>query len=695
MKISLNWIKQFTDIDKRKAKELAERLSVSLTEVENIENFRGVDTVLEIENKALTHRPDCFCHVGLAREIATIEKKKFKDPFPKLLKRKISYPKKQLPLQITVEDPTLCPRYTAIVLTDIEVKPSPLWLQERLLACNVKPINNVVDITNFVMLELGQPLHAFDYDKIEEGDKGKEILVRIAKRHERITTLDGVQRELKNNTLVIADAKKAIAIAGIMGGANTQVTEETKTIVIESANFLGSNIRYTGKVVGLHTEATLRFEKNLDPELTYPAIIQTILYLQQYSKAKVISKLTDVYSQKAKPQSIMIETQNIQKLIGTHIKAVEMKKILKELGCQISGDEDKFKVIIPSFRSDLKIEEDIMEEIARIYGYDRIIPNLPSQKIVPTTTPKRRLYVNLISDILAESGWHEIYTYSFISDMLIHKCNLSEQEMLMIKNPISPDLKYVRNHLLPSILEKIDSGSRETDHFGLFEVGKKVNPFSRKKLPEEYLTIAGVYYSKNGQDSFYKIKGILELIFEKLSMSSVSYAIDETPYPFMNPKQTARIKMYSKQNNPKGEEIDLGIIGEVSTEVKQAFELKGEVTAFELNMETLVPLAKDKTSYQPLPKFPSVYEDLSILVAQDLPVGTLIDKIKSVDPQINTVMLKEFPFVSEKLGKDQKSVTFTIEYQSPNKTLSNASIIPLRQKIIQELKKDYSAKLRQ
>lgn len=705
MRLSLNWIKKFTDIDKRKSNELQEKISVSLTEVEKIESFRGVDTIIEIENKALTHRPDCFSHLGIAREISTIFKTNLKNPLPKLNKKKLIFPKKELPLKIIVENKKLCWRYTAIVLKNIQIKPSPLWIQERLLACNVKPINNVVDITNMVMLELGQPLHAFDYDKIKKDKNGgKTIIVRNAKRNERITTLDSIQRELKNDTLVIADAERAIAIAGIIGGVNTEISEETTTIVIESANFEPYNIRRTGKVVGLHTEATLRFEKGQDPNLTYPALVRTIQLLEKYTEAKIASSVKDLYLQKPRVKTITLQPDYLSNQIGFVVKKTEIRRILKRLEFDVKEVGEALKIAVPTFRSDINIPQDFVEEIARIYGYSALTPTLPLRNLKPVSDNRRRQVLKTILFSLQDFGLSEVYSYSFVSELLYKKCHLSPEELLKIKNPISPDLKCLRDNLVPSLIEKAQLNCRYYDQFGLFEIGKEIHRVSRKKLPFENKTITALYLDKNRQQTFFTLKGIVEGLFKILGFTKYQFVSLATVPPYLQETQSAEIrilkreaeseKLLSKTGNKEVYE-QIGIIGNITSIVKTNFDLSGGVTIFNLNLEVLLNNLPHQNNYQQLPRFPSVFEDISLLVSDHIPVETIRQKILTLDPQIINAQLKETPFTSEKLGDNKKSLIFTIEYQNPSKTLTSSDTTFIRTQILQVLKKEFQAQLRQ
>lgn len=705
MKISLSWIKEFTDIDKRKAKEIADNVSVSLTEVENIDSFRGVDTILEIENKALTHRADCFSHVGIARELSAIRKTSFKSPFDKLNRKKFRIPKKKYPLKVEVENKELCPRYSAIVMKDITIKPSPLWIQERLLGCGVKPTNNVVDITNFVMLELGQPLHAFDYDKIEtDKDEKKKIIVRNAKRNERITTLDGVQRELKKEMLVIADPQRAIAIAGVMGGANTEISEETTAVVIESANFEQNNIRRTGKMVGLHTEATLRYEKGQDPNLTYPALVRTVMLLEKYAGAKIISSFYDVYGKKNNPLTITINYDFIIQQLGFEVTKTEVKRILKRLEFDVEElENDTYKIKVPTFRQDITLPQDFVEEIARIYGYDQIVPALPQKSIKPIHQSKKRKYTKIILEALANLGMNETYSYSFVSDALYKKSKFSIENLMIIKNPISPELRYLRNSLVPSLLAKVETNSREYPEFQLFEKGREIIPTTSKKLPEEKEKIVGIAYSKTNKDTYFLIKGIVETVFDKLGITNARFSISENTLPVYEQTKSATInvRIPSDGSEIKGKKSQekykaVGIIGTITNEVCNNFNLNGaSLTTFEFDLKELFSVVPEKKEYQVLSRYPSAFEDISFIVKNNIPVETLRQKILKTDDSIIAVRLEGVPFTSSKFGESKKSVTFNIEFQNPNKTLSSAEVKEIRTEIVKNLKKEYQVQLRQ
>lgn len=691
MKISLNFIKKFIDIDCRKSSEIAEKLSSSLTEVESVENFRGIDTVITIENKALTHRPDCFSHIGIAREIAAILKLNFKNSILKLNNKKLRFPKKSLPLKITVENKELCPRYTAIVMKDIEIKPSPLSIQETLLSSGIKPINNVVDITNLIMLELGQPLHAFDYQKI----KNNHIVVRNAKRNERITTLDGLQRELKTEMLVIADEEKAIALAGIMGGTNTEVSENTKVVVIESANFNPHNIRKTGKITGLHTEATLRFEKGQDPNLTYPALIKAINLLEENAEAKIASNIFDLYYQKSKEKTIILDPKYLNNKIGIDLKKTDLKKILKRLELETREKSDgTCEVKVPSFRSDLNIPQDFVEEIARLYGYQEILTSLPLRDYRPTPISKDRRYLPQILNTLTNQGLDEVYSYSFVSANLYRKANLNPDDLLKIKNPVSPELEFLRNSLVPSILEKVSLNSRDYDSFGLFEIGREILASSKKKLPEEKKVICAAIYRKNQEDTFSLIKGVLESLLDKLGI--IKYQIKNSPEtpPYFRKNTIVSVEIIN--NNQKETVIEkIAVMGNLDQITKNNFAIKGSVSLFEIDFQKLIEMIPDKKEYRQLPKFPSVFEDLSIIISQNVLVQDLQKNILACNPEIVAVTLKDKPFYSGNLEANKKSVTFTIEYQDPEKTLNNNDIKLIRQQILKSLKKEFQAQIRQ
>ena len=489
MKILLSWIQDFVEI-KTSSEKLAERLSVSLAEVERTEKIED-EILFEIENKALTHRPDCFSLIGMAREIAAITDSKFKPP---PIGKDVDQNAVSLPLKIEVVNSDLCPRYTAVVITNLKIGPSPTDIQKRLRLSGIRPLGNLVDITNYIMLEWGQPLHAFDYDKLSDE---KKIIVRTALPREKINTLDGVERQLDPKMLLIADSVKPIGIAGIMGGSNTEISKTTKTIVLESANFNHFNNRYTSLHLGLRTEASTRFEKGQDPEKTLTALLKAIEMYRHYACGKPASEIFDFYPKPEKQKTIIFCPQKVSEKLGINLVFGKIEKIFNSLNLQITKDAEIWKITIPTYRRDLTIEADLLEEIARIYGYDQIKPSLPPRTLKPPKQNAETIFERKIKNILLRLSLSEIYTYSFVDPKLWKKCLMNSDALLKLKNPLSPELSLVRNNLLPALVDKIALNSKYFAEFSLFEVGKAINHQAKNILPLEVKEVAGGIYSQN------------------------------------------------------------------------------------------------------------------------------------------------------------------------------------------------------
>ncbi len=501
------------------------------------------DKVLDIDNKSLTHRSDLFGHLGIAREYAAITRKKLKAPKLKTPKGKNTYK-----LKVQVQEPELCPRYMAIVLDQVEIKESPDWMQQRLIAIGMRPINNIVDITNYVMLEYAQPLHAFDYHKLFN----HEIIVRSAKQGEKITSLDNKAHKLDESMLMICDAQKPVAIAGVMGGANSEIEEKTKTIVLESASFNKASIRKTARKLGLHSESSMRFEKGPGLVLPEQALMRAVELFQKYASAKVASKVHDVCAAKLKEKTIKLDLEKLQQVAGVEISLKEVVNILNALGLKTKKD---LKVNIPLFRTDLNIQEDLIEEVTRIYGYDNIKP----QALVGTLEPVEPLvelkWADKIREILSGWGFNETMNYSFQSEE-------PQGEYLELKNPSSEDLKYLRTSLLPGLLKNTELNlNNNFKDLKLFEIGHVYSKPSNEKQ------VLG--FVMTGDQAFFKAKGVLEELLNKLNISK-----------------------------------DLGEVELV----------KENITFVSLDLEEIAKLANTNLKYKKLPKYPPVTIDLSIKI---------------------------------------------------------------------------------
>jgi len=674
MRIPLNWIKEYTTLTNEPS-ALAERISVSLAEVEKIESIEG-ELVLEIENKALTHRSDCFSIEGFSREVAAITG----SPYTQLPENPIPEKTADKPLTVEVVNTDLCPRYTAIVIDQIKIKPSPELIQKRLRLCGIRPINNVVDITNYIMLKTGQPLHAFDYERLSND---KKIIVRTAQNNEILMSLDGVSRKLDTNMLVIADSEKPIAIAGIMGGENSEVTENTTTIVLESANFEHFNNRYTSLHLGLRTEASLRFEKGQDPNATNRALREAVLLYIELAEGKIASEIVDAYPVKTDPTTVEFRPSSISRRLGAELSEDNVASIIRSLHIEcVKKDDLYWEAVIPTFRRDIHLEADLLEEVARIYGYDRIVPSLPSRTLEPAPSNPEVAAIRKIKSTLVKLGLNEIYTYTFTNSRLYENLDMLPTNPIRIKNPMSPDLELIRPSLLPSMLEKVALNATRFTEFSLFEINK-VFEKSSSGLPIERKSLCMGVYSVT-DDTYPKAKGILETLLLEQGIRHYRFVPVETMAPFSENE----ISKITIENNP------IGLIGNISARAKKCLTIGGNATLISLDISPLLNYSPSGKEYQPLPKYPETLFDLSFIIPQSVLIGDLLAKIK----EGGYLYLKEVEvfdiFTNQKLGTGNKSIALHLLFSSAEKTLSTEEVRAEVHKIETILESAYQAVIR-
>lgn len=667
MKVSLNWISEFIKINKT-PKEIADKITLSLSEVERVEKVGG-DTVLEIENKALTHRPDCFSQLGLAREIGAYFSKKINDPLDAYYHHKFKFSAKGLNLNVVIENKKGCLRYSTIVLSNIKVGKSPEFIQNRLKLVNIRPINNVVDITNYVMMELGQPLHAFDYEKIS----GHKIIVRNARKGEYITTLDDVRRTLDDSMLVIADSRKPIAVAGIIGGKDSEVTENTKTIVLESASFDGQQTRKTAKKLGIRTEASTRFEKNLDSHLTKAGVVKAVELLEKYAGTKVASKYYDIRSPLPERKVIKTNASRINTILGLSLTPLEMKKLLERLELPTEIKKDDLIITVPTYRRDLNIEADIAEEVARIYGYDAIPTTLPKGDIIPPFKNQSIEMQYELKQILTGLGLYEAHLPSLIGKDTIKLVGEDTGGYIKLINPTNPEKTYFRRSLIESLLLVANFNSRYFKNFGIFEIGRIYNKTSKGKLPNEKIKVGSIFaYPKTDEigNSFYKIKGIVEELFNVLGV----------PLPKFNPVNNHQVF----QQRMTAEIGEYGILGKINPQISDWISKEFHFFAFEIDFDLLMTNRKGKY-YKQIPNNPPIIEDFTFEFEKIPLIGNLIENIKSTDILMNQVDI---------IGTYYNSVTVRIYFQDPNKSLSSKDIDPVRKKMIETVEEKFKGKIK-
>jgi len=650
--------------------EYEEKLGQDIVEVLNLK-----EDILDFE--ITSNRPDCFSIEGLGREAAVSIGTEFKNPH-KDLNKEIENVDKIENLKVDIEADDLCYRYIARVITDVKIEKSPEWMRRRLNACGVRAINNIVDITNYVMLELGQPMHAFDINSVE----GKHIIVRRAKENETIITLDEEERKLDNTMLVIADDKKPVAIAGVMGGINSGITEETKTVVFEAATFNRGAVRFAAKKVGLRTESSSRFEKGLSPEIAARAINRAVELAEEIGAGKAIEKKIDIYPRKEEKQIIKFEPEKINNLLGMNISKEEMVRILEALEIKVNGD----MLEIPHFRIDLERTADIAEEIIRIYGYEKLNSTLINAESTVGSKTKIQKLQDKIKEFLVTKGFSEMYSFGFIGENDFAKCRLDSTKAIKIKNPLGEDYSLMRTEMLPTILQSITTNyNKKNKSVQLFEIGKTYTDenanIEKDELPLETEKIAFAVYGNNAD--FYIIKGLVENILEVSNISR--YKLERENVVSLHPGRTAKILI----GNDK-----IATFGEVHPIVLENYGIGESVYYAEIDLAKFARYGRENKKYTPIPKYPAVERDLAIVVNEEIEVGQIEEiitkKAKNILEAINLFDV----YRSEKLGTNKKSIAYELVFRAKDKTLTDDEIKNTMDGILKELEASLGAELR-
>ncbi len=552
---------------------------------EDIANYLNLrDVVFDFE--ITPNRSDCLSIIGMAREVAATFKTRLHIPEIKLKEQAGHLARDKA--KITIEAKDLCRRYVARIVEDVVIEPSPLWMQRRLQTCGVRPINNIVDITNYVMLEMGQPLHAFDYDKL----MGHSIIVRRGKSSEKIKTLDGITRKVDENMLIIADDQKPVAIAGVMGGADSEITAATTCILLESANFHGPSVRRTSRRLGLRSEASSRFEKGIDPNICVKAADRACELMEQFGAGKVLKGCIDVFPGKTNPKKIPFNPKRINKVLGTDISPNEMEDMLKYLGISIKTTNNNQKAIIPTFRLDMAEEADIIEEVGRMYGYDKLPITLPQGNVTYGKLSIHQKHINTIKDVLVNNGYSEIYTYSFMSEKAFDKIKApydsSVRKAINLQNPLTEEYSIMRTTLLPKMLEVIRFNlNRDISELSLFEIGAVYLPkcLPLKELPYENKRIA-IGLCRGSMD-FYNLKKIIETLFMRLRIKDYDF-MQKVHFSY-HPVRCAQIMLSNDE---------IGFAGEIHPDVLDNHEINKKVYIAELDLDKILKLV-----FVPYPSF--------------------------------------------------------------------------------------------
>ncbi|MBE6048316.1 MAG: phenylalanine--tRNA ligase subunit beta [Clostridium sp.] len=627
-----------------------------------------------------SNRPDCLSMVGMAREAAAALRTSFKMP-------NLSYEVKgngNVNDELKVEVKTnLCKRYMARKIKNVKVTQSPAWMQERLLESGIRPINNIVDITNFVMLEIGEPMHAYDSRELTKG----HIVVDAAKEGEKFTTLDEVERTLDSSFVCIKDEDKTIGLAGIMGGLDSEIKEDTTEVVFECANFDGTNIRVNSKKLALRTEASGRFEKDIDPNLAKLALDRACALICELGAGEVVEGTIDVYPEVKEISHVEVSASWINKFLGTDISKDEMKSALDSLELMTEIDGDILKITVPTFRIDIAIREDIAEEVARIYGYDKIPTTVFD--VTPNRENKHRNEVlrEVVVNTLISSGLNQSIAYSFTSPKVFDKIRIPEdselRNVVKIKNPLGEDFSVMRTSTYPSIMESLSRNySRSNEYARLFEIGKVyLKNEDENKLPTEKNVLSiGMY----GNCDFLDLKGVVENVLDRLGVAKAKF-VRESENPTFHPGKTASITLRGK---------NVGTFGEIHPDVEENYDLETRCYVAELDLDALYEAANVKRSYTPIPKFPAATRDIAILVDDEVLVGEIEDIIKRTGGQlVEKVSLFDI-YKGAQIPEGKKSVAYAIVYRDHKKSLTDKDVNKVHDKILKNLENKLGAELR-
>ncbi|WBW99410.1 phenylalanine--tRNA ligase subunit beta [Oceanirhabdus sp. W0125-5] len=647
----------------------------------------GVDIkeVVEIESAVLdfeitSNRPDCLSIIGMARETAATIGTEYRMP-------ELNYESKcsdniEEVLKVEVKD-ELCKRYMARGIKNVKIQPSPKWMQDRLLDAGIRPINNIVDITNFVMVEMGQPMHAFDAREISSNT----IVVEKGNSGEKFTTLDEIERTLPEGALCIKDGDRIVALAGIMGGLNSEVKEDTAEIYLECASFEPVNIRETSSKIALRTDASTKFEKELDPNNVETAMNRACYLIQELGAGDVMEGTIDVYNNVKESHSLEVDSVWVNNFLGTEIPGEDMVKYLNSLDMETTLEGDTLKIKVPTFRCDMFIKEDVAEEIARIYGYNKVDATIDTTTTLREPMNKRMLNERFITDVLINCGLSQSISYSFISPKVFDKILVAEDSELRnavkIKNPLGEDYSIMRTTMIPSIMESLGRNyARGNEVVRLFETGKIYIPnVDLNKIPEERNIITiGMY----GECDFFTLKGVVETLVERLGVAKAKYE-RVTDNPSFHPGKTAALKVRKDV---------IGVFGEIHPDIIENYDIDKNCYVAELNMDILCELSNINKKYSALPKYPAVTRDIAVLIDREILVGEIEESIKKAGGNLLESYKLFDVYEGEQIPEGKKSVAYALTYRLADRTLTDKEVNKVHDKIQRSLEHKLGAQLR-
>jgi len=684
--------------DKLLPKEIQEGILVLPEDTKVGESILDVlainDEVLDFD--LTPNRSDCLSMLGAAYEIAAILGRPVQLPDAEkgLESGSTGQAANSISVEITAKEQ--CSHYAARYIENVKLGPSPLWMQNRLMAAGVRPINNIVDITNYVMLEYGQPLHAFDADKLANG----HIDVRLAKQGETIVTLDGVERTLEPHMLLITDGTKPVALAGVMGGENSEVTETTTRILLESAKFDGGTVRKTSRQLGLRSEASLRFEKEVNPEAVIPALNRAASLMAEYAGGQVAAGIVEASTQQTKPAQIELSVSKINQYLGTELSTEQVNEIFARLHFTADVHGETFTVHVPSRRGDITRTVDLIEEVARLYGYDNIPTTLMSGITTPGSLTKEQSVRRLTRQVLTGSGLHEAITYSFTHPEQIREFPgaYAQSKPIGLSMPMSEERSTLRTSLIPHMLDVAAyNRNRNTPDVAVFEIGKVfvTDEAALTKLPEERVFLSALltgkrhethWTGKAGDVDFYDIKGVFERLVSFLGIQGIGYKAAQ-PEGF-HPGRTAHITL----DTAEGTKV-IGTIGQLHPALQQQKDL-ADVYVLEVEFAELAAHADERITHKLLPRFPSIGRDIAVVVGREVQAGDLIANARSVAGSLLESIQVFDIYTGDRLGDDKKSVALALVYRTPDRTLMDEEVTELHAKVVSSLEQTFGAELR-
>jgi phenylalanyl-tRNA synthetase beta chain len=630
------------------------------------------------------NRADCLSILGIAREVAALFDKKLRKPEISLTE--VEEEASSL-VKVIIDDPSACPRYSCRIIKNVKIEPSPFWIKRRLMSCGIRSINNVVDVTNYVMLELGHPLHAFDLDLFPQA----QVLVRRAKKDESFITLDQVERKLNPEILLITDGKKPVAIAGIMGGLESEVSDYTKNVLLESAYFDPKVIRRGRLFLGIFSESSQRFERGTDPNNVSFAADRSAFLIQKMAKGEVLKNLVDNYPKPISPVKIGLREKRVNQILGTELKREQIKNYLQSLELNVT-EEENLEVEIPTFRPDLTREIDLIEEIARIYGYDRIKTSLRAGGNLVTFIPPEEKLLKKVKEILVGLGFFEVITNNLVDPKSLEKLS-PDKKMLLIQNPLSEDLSALTTTLIYNLLNIVSHNKkRKETQVRIFELNKIFLPKGKGLPQEKYKLTLALSGSNNpvfwGEEEkpvdLFSLKGTVENLLESLSIPLTALVPKENPVFPAGGCFEVRVK-----------DTNLGVLGEVSEDVLADFDIKDRVYMADLDFETLFSLVPQTQTFQDLPKFPPLDRDIALVLDEQILAGDVIEKIREVGKDLIERLSLFDCYRGKQIPAGKKSLAFAIRYRSKEKTLTDEEVAEVHSKIIELLEKEFNAKLRE